>query len=938
MSRRGESALLRCSERRLSAAAGQEKSLGWWISALMGLLLFWWGGMLPTAVAADSSSAPGYSAESGSTSSWLVWIGGGLVLLGVIGVPCIVLLGQRRQLVTEREALSDRAFILVARQRELEAEIDELRQGVAYQRELEAEIERLRQEAGILEAEAERLRQGVTRQRALEAEIERLRQSVARQRELEAEAERLRQSVARQRELEVEIERLRQGVTRHWELEVEVEQLRRSTNRQRELEAEAERLRQNLETLRDSEQRFRMLTQQLPVGIFMTDLEGQCRYVNDRWCQMTGLSAEQAVGLPWMDTLHPDDRDQVETVWRQVVAKGNELVVDHRFRNPSGRVIWMDTRAVPLRDRAGQVIYYLGANTDIADLKRTEETLRASEARFRSYFELPLVGIGLTGPDKRWWEVNDRLCEMLGYRRAQLLQLSWTELTYPDDLSTDLAQFDRVVGRRIDGYSIDKRFLRQDGSVLYASVSSRCVRKSNGAVDYFVIVVQDITERKQAEEYIQHLAHHDTLTGLPNRTLLTDRLQQAVLRATRDHSQTGVLLVDLDHFKRINDTLDHTVGDRLLREAGKRLQECVRECDTISRQGGDEFAVVLPDLVGSDEAPRIAQRILAKMTEPYQLDDHVLHVTCSIGISVFPRDGRNAETLLKNADNALYRAKDLGRNTYQFYQSGATLVARERLSLENSLRYAVERQQLELYYQPKWDFHTNAIIGAEALIRWNHPELGLLPPARFIPIAEDSGLVLSVGEWVLRAAVEETTHLHRNGWPGLRVAVNLSARQFHQSDLADLVRNLLVETQLDPTCLELELTEGILMHHNADNLAALKSFRAMGVRLAIDDFGTGYSSLSYLQQFPVNVLKIDRSFVTDLPANQSNVAIIDAIVTLAHGLGLVVVAEGVETVEHSEFLRAHGCDEGQGYYFGRPLPLLEFEKLLAQDRVRAVSE
>jgi len=404
-------------------------------------------------------------------------------------------------------------------------------------------------------------------------------------------------------------------VTRHWELEVEVEQLRRSTNRQRELEAEAERLRQNLETLQDSEQRFRMLTQQLPVGIFMTDLEGQCRYVNDRWCQMTGLSAEQAVGLPWMDTLHPDDRDQVETVWRQVVAKGNELVVDHRFRlvvdhrfrNPSGRVIWMDTRAVPLRDRTGQVTCYLGANTDIADLKRTEETLRASEARFRSYFELPLVGIGLTGPDKRWWEVNDRLCEMLGYRRAQLLQLSWTELTYPDDLSTDLAQFDRVVGRRIDGYSIDKRFLRQDGSVLYASVSSRCVRKSNGAVDYFVIVVQDITERKQAEEYIQHLAHHDTLTGLPNRTLLTDRLQQAVLRATRDHSQTGVLLVDLDHFKRINDTLDHTVGDRLLREAGKRLQECVRECDTISRQGGDEFAIVLPDLVGNDEAPRIAQ-------------------------------------------------------------------------------------------------------------------------------------------------------------------------------------------------------------------------------------------------------------------------------------------------------------------------------------------
>jgi len=834
MSRWSASGSVRRSGAGSASAARRRFDFGGRIRLLAILLALLCGGgsPVPAAAAAD----PSLSAENRLDRERLgYWIGGGLLLLGLFGVPAVALFGQRRKFSAERAAYSDRLFVLHA-----------------HKTVLESEIERLRQDAV----------------------------------------------------------------------------------RQREQEAEIGRLRQNLDALKDSEQRFRALTQQLPVGVFMADSDGSCRYVNDRWCQMAGLTAEQALGASWMQPVHPDERDQVMKAWRQAVEESGELVVDHRFRSPSGRTTWLDTRAVPLRDRAGRAAYYLGANTDIADLKRTEETLRASEARFRSYFDLPLVGIALTGPDKRWWEVNDRLCELLGYRRSQLLRLSWAELTYPDDLAVDLAQFERVMSRRTDGYSLEKRFLRQDGSLLYASVSTRCVRRPNGVADYFVAVVQDITERKQAEEHIQHLAHYDALTGLPNRALLGDRLQQAVLRAERDHTQVGVLLVDLDHFKRINDTLGHSVGDQLLREAARRLQECIRQCDTISRQGGDEFAIVLPDLSAGDEAARMAQRILDQVAEPYRLEDHDLHISCSIGISFCPRDGRSAENLLKNADNALYRAKDAGRNNYQHYQSGATVVARERLSLESSLRHAVERQQLELYYQPKWDFHADAITGAEALIRWNHPELGLLPPSRFIPIAEDSGLVLSLGEWVLRAAVSEIGRLHRNGWPRLRVAVNLSARQFRQCDLTDLIQGLLAETGFEPTCLELELTEGILMHHTEDNIAALRAFKEMGVRMAIDDFGTGYSSLSYLQRFPVNLLKIDRSFVTDLPANANNAAIVDAIVTLAHGLKLEVVAEGVETVEQLEFLRAHGCDEGQGYYFGRPLPLIEFQNLLEQDRIR----
>jgi len=703
------------------------------------------------------------------------------------------------------------------------------------------------------------------------------------------------------------------------------------------LETEVERQRQAMESLRDSERRFRTLTEQLPVGIFLTDAQGEYRYVNDRWCQLAGLTLDQAVGSGWTNALYPDDRESVLSVWRQAVAGRSESVVQHRFRTPSGRETWLNTRVVPLYDRTGCVNGYLGANTDIAELKKTEETLRASETRFRGYFELPLIGIALTGADKRWWEVNDRLCEMLGYRRSQLLRLSWAELTHTDDLAAEVARFERVMNRRIEGYSLDKRFIRQDGTLLYASVSSRCVRRPNGVVDYFVTVVQDITERKQAEARIQQLSHHDPLTGLPNRELLTDRLQQAVLRASRDHIPVGVMMIDLDHFKRINDTLGHTVGDQLLREIATRLQECVRQCDTLSRLGGDEFAILLPDLDAGDEAARIAQRILDVMAQPCHVDGNELHVACSIGISQYPRDGRNAESLLKNADIALYRAKDLGRSNYQFYLAGATIMSRERLSLEASLRYAVERQQLEVYYQPKWDFHLDAITGAEALVRWNHPELGLLPPGRFITIAEDSGLVLQLGEWVLRTAIREMGDLHRGDFPGLRVAVNLSARQFRQAELADLVHDALANTSFNPTCLELELTESILMHHTDDNLATLKAFKTMGVRLAIDDFGTGYSSLGYLQHFPVDVLKIDRSFVMDLPAGGGNVGIVDAIITLAHGLGLEVVAEGVETVEQQAFLRQHGCDEGQGYLFGRPMPLAEFRERLAQDRAKGAA-
>ncbi|MDG4550791.1 MAG: EAL domain-containing protein [Candidatus Contendobacter sp.] len=724
---------------------------------------------------------------------------------------------------------------------------------------------------------------------------------------------------------------------RLWRAQRQLASLSEETRRLAALEAENARQRQAVDSLRDSERRLRVLTEQLPVGVFLVNLQGQCRYVNDRWRQMAGLTAEQPFESGWISALHPDDRESVLAAWRQAIEGGSELLIEHRFRTSAGQETWLSTHAAPLRDSAGRVTGYLGAHTDITERKRIEETLRANELRFRSYFELPLIGIAMTGPDKRWREINGRLCEMLGYPRAQLQQLTWAELTHPEDLPTELAQFERVMNRRIESYALDKRFIRADGKLIHVHVSSRCLRRANGAVEHFVTVAQDVTERKRTEERFQNLAQYDALTGLPNRALLTDRLRQAVRRAGRDHTLVGVLLVDLDRFKRFNDTLGHTIGDQLLRDMAARLQQCVRECDTVSRQGGDEFAVLLPDLATGDDAAWIAQRMLDVVAQPCRLDDHELHATCSIGISLYPRDGRNTEILLRNADIALYRAKDMGRNNYQFYLSGATVLSRERLNLETHLRHAVKQGELELYYQPKWDFRAGAIRGAEALIRWNHPELGQLSPVRFIPIAEDSGLILQLGEWVLRTAVRDIGQLHRSGFPRLRVAVNLSARQFRQANLAELVREVLAESAFEPACLELELTETILMNPTDDNLATLKAFKDLGARVAIDDFGTGYSSLSYLQRFPLDVLKIDQTFVKDLPASTSSVAITNAILTLAHGLKLEVVAEGVETVEQLAFLRDHGCDEGQGYYFGRPTPLAEFKDLLERDRARAAA-
>lgn len=438
---------------------------------------------------------------------------------------------------------------------------------------------------------------------------------------------------------------------------------------------------------------------------------------------------------------------------------------------------------------------------------------------------------------------------------------------------------------------------------------------------------------EEATRDLAYLAQYDSLTGLANRGLFRDRLAQALARADRHERLVALLFLDLDGFKAINDTLGHDAGDNLLKTVADRLRGCVRRADTVARLGGDEFAVILEGVSRIGDATAVAQKILDTVALPFILNGQEVFVTTSIGIAVYRRDGEDAEALTKNADTAMYRAKEQGRSTYQIYTADLHEKILQRLALESGLRRALERGEFLLYYQPRVNLRSGAITGMEALLRWRHPERGLVSPVEFIPVAEESGLIIPIGEWVLREACAQSRAWHAAGLPRLRVAVNLSARQFRHKDLAEAVARIVAETGLEPEWLELELTEGFLMENTQASSATLAALKAMGLRISIDDFGTGYSSLNYLQRFPIDTLKIDQSFVRGIPTDPDAAAIVTAIIALAHSLRLEVVAEGAETKEQIEFLKAQGCDEIQGYLFSPPLPAAAFVQFVRERRL-----
>ncbi len=471
---------------------------------------------------------------------------------------------------------------------------------------------------------------------------------------------------------------------------------------------------------------------------------------------------------------------------------------------------------------------------------------------------------------------------------------------------------------------------KKDGTIYYEEKTISPLRDDNGKIYNFVSVGKDITERMQTQERLHFLAHHDLLTELPNRAMLIERLNHAINRTQSTNEPLAVIFLDLDRFKIINDTLGHNAGDQLLQKVADRLRPCVRKRDTVARIGGDEFVILLENIKDIASITSVASNLLDTLAQPFLLEGRELFVTSSIGIGVYPQDGEDSNTLLKNADTAMYRAKEHGRNNYQFYSADMSTRSLEKLTLETDLRHALDRDQFKLFYQPLVDLKNGMIVGLESLLRWQHPELGLISPDDFIPILEETGLIITVGEWVLRTACGQNRQWQNSGLPTLPVSVNLSARQFSETNLAEQISTILKETQLAPTCLHLEITESVIMNNAASTYNILDELNRLGVHLAVDDFGTGYSSLSYLKRFPIDVLKIDRSFVRDITTDPDDASIVSTVITLAHSLKLKVVAEGVETEEQALFLRNGSCDIAQGYLYSKPIPAQEMMTLLTK--------
>ncbi len=577
----------------------------------------------------------------------------------------------------------------------------------------------------------------------------------------------------------------------------------------------------------------------------------------------------------------------------------------------------------------------------------TVDALLQSEARLGLAQRIAKIGNWEWRPDTNQFTASAELCRLMGIRLQDFAGTfdAFLHLVHEEDRERVEESLRGIVSRRAP-CKIDHRLVLPNGMDVTVNLQAEAVLDDQKKTASIVGTAQDITDRKQSEREIHRLAYFDSLTGLPNRVLFKDRIAQALAHARRYQTSMALLFLDLDRFKVINDTLGHNIGDLLLKSVADRLADCVRHSDSVcraierqeghslARLGGDEFTVLLTNLSDAHDAEKVAHRMMAGLAQSFVIDGHEIFVTASVGIAIFPVDGDSVDTLLKNADSAMYHAKEEGRNNFQFYSNSLNAAATARLVLEGALRHAIEREEFVVYYQPQVDLRTGGIIGAEALVRWQHPKRGLLLPAEFLPAAMDAGLIRLIDEWVLRTACRQNQAWQERGLMPVRMAVNVSHSLFHGSSLLSVVEETLRQTGLTPACLDLELTESVAMRNAEASIAMLSALKAMGVQLSIDDFGTGYSSLSYLQRLPINLVKIDQSFICEILALPSPAPIVRAIIAMAHSLNLYVLAEGVEREAQQKLLLTHGCDQAQGYLFGSPMQAEAFASLLQPVRLR----
>lgn len=567
----------------------------------------------------------------------------------------------------------------------------------------------------------------------------------------------------------------------------------------------------------------------------------------------------------------------------------------------------------------------------IQESKQIEQT-RANLAAIVENANDAIIGRTFNGTIQSWNAAAER---MLGYTAAEAAGRPITFILPPGRQSNLARNTERVLsGEAVAPY--ESKRVTKDGRMIDVLVSISPVRNNSGEISSASVILHDISALKQALDRLNYLTQHDELTGLPNRNLFRDRLASAMARARRNGQIVALMFLDLDRFKEINDSLGHAAGDMVLQAVAKLLTKSLREADTIARLGGDEFTLILENMAQTDQATAMAEKILRIFSDPLIIEDREIYVTPSVGIALYPGSGEDVDTLLQTADVAMYHAKEEGRNTFAFYAPTMNVLAAEHLDMENLLRHALERQEFTLHYQPKVGVKSGLITGVEALIRWNSMELGQVSPGKFIPLAEKTGLIVPIGEWVLKTACAQSRAWQDQGLPPLRISVNLSPRQFRQKDLVEMVAGVLRDTGLEPRLLELEITESMIMLHADKAIAILQDLHQLDVQLSVDDFGTGYSSLSYLKRFPVQKLKIDQSFMRDITVNGDDVGIVTAVIAMAKSLALEVVAEGVETREQLVFLAKHDCEEYQGYYFSRPVSADEFARLLLPSPLASV--
>jgi diguanylate cyclase (GGDEF)-like protein/PAS domain S-box-containing protein len=690
---------------------------------------------------------------------------------------------------------------------------------------------------------------------------------------------------------------------------------------------------------------LRTIIDALPHYIYVKDRSGHLTMANQSWLTARGFRLDQIRGKSLYDVFPADLARLLDAQEKPIVEKGESIIdlPQHvNFTKPDGTAVerWSLTTKVPLRDSEGTIIGVVGISRDITERKRIEDSLQESEQQLRAMFENADVGISVTGLDLKFLRVNDKYCSIVGYTREEMLAMSVTDINLPENVPALMHYRDSIARGEAVEQTREKQLLRKDGSLVWVSMATSVVRAADGTPRYFIAVIQDISEAKRAatllkesEEQYRRLAHYDALTRLPNRSLFYDRLAHAIAQARRNVWTLAVLFIDVDRFKHVNDTFGHTAGDVLLKTVSERLAECVRSDDTVGRLSGDEFAIVLSRISAPEDAATVAQKIVDALNQPFQLEGAELFVTASIGITVYPNDSDDQDALIRNADVAMYRAKERGRNNYQFYMPEMNRRTREMLSMESELRRALERDEFIMHYQPKVCVLTGRITGVEALLRWMHPERGLVPPGDFIPLLEETGLVVQAGAWVLAAVCRQIKAWQKAGIDPVPVAMNLSARQFLAPDLAGSIRRALDTHAVDAHLLEVEITESAIMTNTEEAIRTLEELQAMGVETAVDDFGTGYSSLGYLKRFPLRALKVDRSFIRDITTDPDDATITQAVISMAHSLELKVIAEGVETEAQLEFLERYGCDEVQGYIYSKPLPADECAVLIADEKL-----